>query len=178
LQLAGEIADGVVINTGLLPDIIKDSIEQVKVGCAHAGRSIEDVDMWWLPLTNVADDRAKAIDEIAMTLASAGSHLSRFTTRGKHIPDDLLDKIKRLGESYKSDQHDKPDSSNRELIKELGLLDYLADRFAIAGTPNHCIRKLGQAVNAGARQFWMSIHFDHKAQFMREWARTVMPAFR
>ena len=178
LQLAGEIADGVVINTGLLPDIIKDSIEQVKIGCARAGRSIEDVDMWWLPLTNVADDRARAIDEIAMTLASAGSHLSRFTTRGKHIPDNLLDKIKRLGERYRSDQHDKPDSSNRELIKELGLLDYLADRFSIAGTPNDCIRTLEQAVNAGARQFWMSIHFDHKAQFMREWARTVMPAFR
>lgn len=178
LQLAGEIADGVVINTGLLPDIIKDSIEQVKIGCARAGRSIEDVDMWWLPLTNVADDRARAIDEIAMTLASAGSHLSRFTTRGKHIPDDLLDKIKRLGECYKSDQHDKPDSTNRELIKELGLLDYLADRFSIAGTPNDCIGKLEQAINAGARQFWMSIHFDHKAQFMREWARTVMPAFR
>jgi len=177
LQLAGEIADGVVINTGLLPDIIKDSIEQVKIGCARAGRSIEDVDMWWLPLTNVADDRAGAIDEIAMTLASAGSHLSRFTTRGKHIPDDLLDKIKRLGEGYKSDQHDKPDSTNRELIKELGLLDYLADRFSIAGTPNDCIRKLEQAINAGARQFWMSIHFDHKAQFMREWARTVIPAF-
>jgi len=178
LQLAGEIADGVVINTGLLPDIIKDSIEQVKIGCARAGRSIEDVDMWWLPLTNVAADGASAIDEIAMTLASAGSHLSRFTTRGKHIPDDLLDKIKRLGECYKSDQHDKPDSTNRELIKELGLLDYLADRFSIAGTPNDCIGKLEQAINAGARQFWMSIHFDHKAQFMREWARTVMPAFR
>ena len=178
LQLAGEIADGVVINTGLLPDIIKDSIEQVKIGCARAGRSIEDVDMWWLPLTNVAADGANAIDEIAMTLASAGSHLSRFTTRGKHIPDDLLDKIKRLGECYKSDQHDKPDSTNRELIKGLGLLDYLADRFSIAGTPNDCIRKLEQAITAGARQFWMSIHFDHKAQFMREWARTVMPAFR
>jgi 5,10-methylenetetrahydromethanopterin reductase len=178
LQLAGEIADGVVINTGLLPDIIKDSIEQVKIGCARAGRSIEDVAMWWVPLTNVADDRARAIDEIAMTLASAGSHLSRFTTKGKHIPDELLDKIKRLGEWYKSDQHDKPDSTNRELIKELGLLDYLADRFSIAGTPNDCIRKLEQAINAGARQFWMSIHFDHKAQFMREWARTVMPAFR
>jgi len=178
LQLAGEIADGVVINTGLLPDIIKDSIEQVKIGCARAGRSIEDVDMWWLPLTNVAADGASAIDEIAMTLASAGSHLSRFTTRGKHIPDDLLDKIKRLGECYKSDQHDKPDSTNRELIKELGLLDYLADRFSIAGTPNDCIGKLEQAINAGARQFWMSIHFDHKAQFMHEWARTVMPAFR
>ena len=37
---------------------------------------------------------------------------------------------------------------------------------------------LEQAIHAGAHQFWMSIHFDHKAQFMREWARTVMPAFR
>jgi 5,10-methylenetetrahydromethanopterin reductase len=178
LQLAGEIADGVVINTGLLADIIKDSIEQVRIGCARAGRSIEDVDLWWLPLTNVADDKAKAIDEIAMTLASAGSHLSRFTTSGKHIPDHLLDNVKRLGERYNSEQHDKPDSANRELIKDLGLLDYLADRFSIAGTPDDCITKLESAIDAGARQFWMSIHFNDKVRFMRKWARRVMPAFR
>ena len=178
LQLAGEIADGVVINTGLMPEIVRDSIEQLKIGCARAGRSIDDVDMWWLPLTNVGSDRAKAVDEIAMTLASAGSHLSRFTVAGKHIPEHLMDKVKMLGERYNSAQHDKPDSTNRELIKELGLLDYLAERFSIAGTPKDCIRKLEAAISAGARQFWMSIHFDDKARFMREWAREIMPAFR
>ncbi len=178
LQLAGQIADGVVINTGLLPEIIRDSIEQVKIGCARASRSIDDVDMWWLPLTNIADDQATAIDEIAMTLASAGSHLSRFTTRGKHVPDRLLEKIEKLGQKYNSDQHDKPDSANREVIKELGLVDYLAERFAIAGTPKDCIGKLETAIDAGARQFWMSIHFDDKGRFMRDWARDVMPAFR
>ena len=99
LQLAGEIADGVVINTGLMPDIVRDSIAQVKIGCAHAGRNIEDVDMWWLPLTNVGPDREKAVDEIAMTLASAGSHLSRFTVKGKHIPEHLMDKVKMLGDA-------------------------------------------------------------------------------
>lgn len=178
LQLAGEIADGVVINTGLLPEIVRDSIEQVKIGCARAGRSIDEIDMWWLPLTNVAADKATAVDEIAMTLASAGSHLSRFTVKGKHIPDHLMDKIKELGERYRSDQHDKPDSVNREIIKELGLLDYLADRFAVAGTSQDCIAKLESAIDAGARQFWMSVHFDDKARFMRDWARHVMPAFR
>jgi 5,10-methylenetetrahydromethanopterin reductase len=178
LQLAGEIADGVVINTGLTPEIVRDSIEQVKIGCARAGRHIDDIDMWWLPLTNIGTDRAKAVDKIAMTLASAGSHLSRFTVRGKHIPEHLIDKVKLLGERYNSAQHDKPDSTNRELIKELGLLDYLADRFAIAGTPKDCISKLEAAIGAGARQFWMSIHFDDKARFMRDWARDVMPAFR
>jgi 5,10-methylenetetrahydromethanopterin reductase len=178
LQLAGEVADGVVINTGLIPEIVRDSIEQVKIGCTRVGRRIDDIDMWWLPLANVGDDKARAIDEIAMTLASAGSHLSRFTVKGKHIPDHLMDKVKLLGERYNSDQHDKPDSANREVIKELDLLDYLAERFAVAGTPQDCIKKLEAAIGAGARQFWMSIHFDDKARFMRDWARDVMPAFR
>ena len=178
LQLAGEVADGVIINTGLLPEIIKDSIEQVKIGCSRAGRDISEIDMWWLPLANIRNDKAQAIDEIAMTLASAGSHLSKFTTGGKHIPDHLLEKIKELGKRYNFDQHDKPDSANRGLIKELGLMDYLADRFSVAGTQKECVAKLEAAIEAGARQFWISIHFDNKERFIREWAAKVISAFR
>jgi 5,10-methylenetetrahydromethanopterin reductase len=178
LRLAGQIADGVVINTGLLPEIVRDSIEQVRLGAVEAGRDPAEVDLWWLPLTNLADDRRAAIEEIAMSLASAGSHLSRFTTVGKHIPPELLDTVRELGARYHFDQHSKPDSANRQLIAELGLVDYLADRFAVAGTANDCIGKLEQAVAAGARQFWMSVHFDDKARFMRDWSSRVMPAFR
>lgn len=178
LRLAGQIADGVVINTGLLPEVIQASIAEVRRGAEEAGRDPAEIDMWWLPLTNVADDRDQAIDEIKMSLASAGSHLSRFTTEGKFIPPDLLPRIKELGDRYHFDQHDKPDSANRQLIEELGLVDYLADRFSVAGTPEDCIRKLERAIEAGARQFWMSVHFDDKVRFMRDWARRVMPAFR
>ena len=49
---------------------------------------------------------------------------------------------------------------------------------AVAGTANDCIRKLERAVEAGARQFWMSVHFDDKVRFMRDWANRVTPAFR
>lgn len=177
LRLAGEIADGVIINTGLLPEVIRDSIEQVRHGASAAGRRLEDIDMWWLPLTNIRDDRTQAIDEIAMTLASAGSHLSRFTTEGKHIPAELHERVVELGRRYHVDQHDKPDSANRQLIDELGLRDYLADRFAVAGTVEDCVAKLEQAIAAGARQFWMSIHFDDKERFLREW-KAVVDAFR
>jgi 5,10-methylenetetrahydromethanopterin reductase len=178
LHLAGQVADGVVINTGLLPEIVRDSIEQIRLGAVEAGRDPAEVDLWWLPLTNLADHRRAAIEEIAMSLASAGSHLSRFTTVGKHIPPELLDKVRELGARYHFDQHSKPDSANRQLIAELGLVDYLADRFAVAGTADDCIGKLEQAVAAGARQFWMSVHFDDKARFMRDWSTRVMPAFR
>ena len=177
LQLAGEIADGVIINTGLTPDIVRNSIAQVQIGAAAAGRRLEDVDMWWLPLCNIRSDRSVAIDEIAMTLASAGSHLSRFTTEGKHIPAELHDQIVALGARYHTDQHDKPNSANRELINELGLTDYLAERFAVAGTVEDCVAKLNDAIQAGARQFWMSIHFDDKERFLRAWS-AVIAAFR
>ncbi|MCY4454047.1 MAG: LLM class flavin-dependent oxidoreductase [Immundisolibacterales bacterium] len=177
LHLAGEIADGVIINTGLTPEIVRDSIARVRAGAESAGRRLEDVDLWWLPVANVRDDRAAAIDEVAMTLASAGSHLSRFTTEGKHIPPHLLDAVVALGERYRPEEHSKPDSSNRGLIRELGLLDYLADRFAIAGTVDDCVARVEAAAEAGARQFWMSIHFDDKARFLRDF-RSVMTALR
>ena len=177
LQLAGEIADGVIINTGLTPDVIRASIAEVRAGAESAGRRLEDVDLWWLPVANVRDDRTAAIDEVAMTLASAGSHLSRFTTEGKHIPPELHDAVVALGDRYRPDEHSRPDSSNRGLIRELGLLDYLAGRFAIAGTVDECVEKVAAAVEAGARQFWMSIHFDDKERFLRDW-KAVIKAFR
>ena len=45
-------------------------------------------------------------------------------------------------------------------------------------SPKDCIAKLEAAIGAGARQFWMSIHFDDKARFLLDWARDIMPAFR
>ena len=176
LRLAGEIGDGVIINTGLTPDIVRDSIAEIRAGAESAGRRLEEVDCWWLPVANVRGDRGAAIDEVAMTLASAGSHLSRFTTEGKHIPRELHAAVVALGDRYRPEEHSKPDSSNRDLVRELGLLDYLAKRFAIAGTVDECVAKIGAAAEAGARQFWMSIHFDDKERFLNDW-KAVMAAF-
>lgn len=178
LRLAGQIADGVVVRTGIVPDIVRDSIAQVRAGAQDAGRDPDAIDMWWWPDVNVAASYRDAVDEIKMSLAAAGNHLSRFTTEGKHIPPDLLEKVRILGERYVFSSHTLPGSANNRLIEDLGLVDYLADRFAAVGTPADCIKKLEAAIDAGARQFWMSVHFDDKERFLREWATTVAPAFR
>jgi 5,10-methylenetetrahydromethanopterin reductase len=178
LRVAGQIADGVVIRTGIAPAIIRDSIAQVRAGALAAGRDPAAIDMWWWPDVNVADSYREAVGEITMSLAAAGNHLSRFTTEGKHVPPDLLPRVRLLGERYTYVDHVAPGSANCRLIEELGLVDYLADRFAVAGTPADCIAKLERAVEAGAQQFWMSVHFDDKHRFLRDWASRVMPAFR
>jgi 5,10-methylenetetrahydromethanopterin reductase len=178
LRLAGQIADGVVVRTGIAPEVVRDSIEQVQRGAKEAGRDPDAVEMWWWPDANVAASRHEAIAEITMSLASAGNHLSRFTTEGKHIPPELLPRVQELGQRYTFGDHVAPGSGNGRLIEELGLVDYLADRFAIVGTPAECIKTIERAVDAGARRFWISIHFDDKQRFLRDWSTRIMPAFR
>jgi 5,10-methylenetetrahydromethanopterin reductase len=178
LRLAGQIADGVVIRTGIAPDIVRDSIAQVRAGAEAAGRDAGAIDMWWWPDVNVAASYREGVEEIKMSLAAAGNHLSRFTTEGKHIPPDLLEKVRILGQRYAFASHTRPDSPNNRLIEELGLVDYLADRFAFVGPPAQCIARVHAAAEAGARQFWMSVHFDDKERFLRDWATKVAPAFR
>jgi 5,10-methylenetetrahydromethanopterin reductase len=178
LRLAGQIADGVVVRTGIAPQIVRDSIAQVEAGAREVGRDPATLDLWWWPDVNVAASYREGVEEIKMSLAAAGNHLSRFTTEGKHLPPDLLEKVKILGQRYAFSSHTLPGSPNNRLIEELGLVDYLADRFAAVGTPKDCIAKLEAAVDAGARQFWMSVHFDDKERFLRDWAAKVAPAFR
>jgi len=94
------------------------------------------------------------------------------------IPPELLPRLETLGRRYDFAAHSRPDSANCRLIEELGLVDYLADRFAVVGTAAQCVATLERAVGAGARQFWMSIHFDDKHRLLRDFAERVIPAFR
>jgi len=178
LRLAGQIADGAVVRTGLTPEIVRDSIAQVAAGAREAGRDPADIDLWWWPDVNVGETYEAAVEEIKTSLAMAGNHLTRFTAEGKHVPPDLLPKMKILADRYVFGEHALPGSANCRLITELGLVDYLAERFAIVGTPADCVKKLERTIEAGARQFWMSIHFDDKFRLLRDFAGRVMPAFR
>lgn len=167
-----------MIRTGLTPEIVRDSIAQVHAGAREAGRDPGEIDLWWWPDVNLGASYGEAVEEIKTSLAMAGNHLTRFTAEGKHVPPELLPKMATLAERYVFGEHARPGSANCRLITELGLVDYLADRFAIVGTPAECVKKLERVIEAGARQFWMSIHFDDKFRLIRDFAEQVVPAFR
>ena len=162
----------------LLPEVIEDSLAHIRRGAEKAGRDFDVIDKTWFPWVSVGPTKEEAVDRIKHSLASGAKHLGRFTTEGKHIPTQFLDKIRDAKKRYRFDQHQMPGSDNVKMIEELGLVDYLADRFSISGTVDDCIRKIESAAEAGATHFWMSVHFPDKERFMREWGETVMERFR
>src|SRR5437870_8536467 len=57
LHLGGRIGDGVTAGTGLLPEVIKDTIARVHAGAREAGRDPSEVDIWFTTRTSLHEDR-------------------------------------------------------------------------------------------------------------------------
>ena len=175
LELAGRVADGVIVGLGLTPDVVALSLAAIERGARAAGRSLADLDVWWFAKTNVADTRAAAVGPITMALAASANHAFRFTLDGKAVPAALHEPIRGLQREYDAHQHEIAGARNAALTDRWGLTDFLVDRFAIAGTPEDCVAQISRAMAAGARQFITTSFVPDPRAFMRRWAQEVVP---
>ena len=173
LELAGRIADGVIVGLGLTPEVIRLSLAAIERGARAAGRTLADIDVWWFAKTNVADTRAEAVRPIRMALAASANHAFRFTLDGKGVPPELRERITGLQRDYDAHHHELAAGDNAELTDRWGLTEFLLDRFAIAGTPEDCVGQIRRAMAAGAHQFVITGFVPEPTAFVRRFAREV-----
>lgn len=62
MQLAGEIADGAVLNYCVPPEYNDRALEMLEIGANKAGRTLDDIDRPQLVVCSVDEDRERAID--------------------------------------------------------------------------------------------------------------------
>jgi 5,10-methylenetetrahydromethanopterin reductase len=176
LELAGRVADGVIVGLGLTPEVISVSLAAIERGARAAGRTLEDLDVWWFAKTNVADTREAAVAPIKMALAASANHAFRFTLEGKAVPPDLHERIQGLQKEYDAHQHEIAGAANADLTERWGLTEFLRDRFGIAGTPEDCVAQVRRAMAAGARQFIIAAFVPDVRALMRRFMREVAAA--
>ncbi|MDO8532440.1 MAG: LLM class flavin-dependent oxidoreductase [Dehalococcoidia bacterium] len=176
LRMAGEIADGIIVGSGLTPEVIADARQRIREGAESAGRRIEDIDIWWMVIAaNVDTDRRAAVREVLSSLAGGARMIMRFGSQGKNIPERYLGAMRKLDVAYAPSQHVVRSGAqpNAQLVESLGLTDYLAERFSLAGTPDDVLEKIKRCVDAGADQLWISNHSVDKMGFMKRWATQI-----
>ena len=78
LHLGGRIGDGVIAGTGLLPEVIGDTIARVHAGAREAGRDPAEVDIWFTARSSLHEDRATAIENVKASVSSILNHAMRF----------------------------------------------------------------------------------------------------
>lgn len=92
MELAGEIADGVVLNYLVSPDYNKTALEHLKIGADKAGRNWESIDRPQLVVCSVHEDRKTALD-MARLMVTQYLGQQPHIMKASGVPQSLLDKV-------------------------------------------------------------------------------------
>ena len=174
LRLAGRLADGVIIETGVLPEIVDDSLAHLAAGAADAGRSIQEIDIWWHVRACLADSKQQARDLLRSPVAGMGNRSVNFGI-SRLIPEELRPKFEELNRRYDMSQHG-PMMGNASLIDELGLSDYLLERWSVGGTIEDFITRLKELDARGVHQIAISGLMRDKIGFVTTLGAEILPA--
>jgi len=157
LRLAGEIADGVFVGTGLTPPVVRNTLSAIEEGARSAGRKLGDLDIWWDTRSGIALTAEDALHRASESVASAGNHAFRAGFEGKGVPPELHARLRAYQQRF--DYAEKGTSvQNGPLMRELGLTEYFVERFGVVGTPAQVVARLRQLELLGVNQISMASH--------------------
>ena len=180
LHLGGRIGDGVIAGTGLLPEVIKDTIARIHAGAREAGRDPADVDIWFTTRNALDRDHDTAIDRVKASVSSILNHAMRFGLEGKLLPEDMKKTVQDYVDGYELYDHVLHAGRNPKRMDELGLTDYALRRWALAGTSADWIARIEQIADAGATKIWVGLggaDLDRQLADLRILGEEIMPRF-
>jgi 5,10-methylenetetrahydromethanopterin reductase len=180
LHLGGRIGDGVIAGTGLLPEVIRDTIARVHAGAKEAGRDPAEVDVWFTARSSLHEDRDTAIDNVKASVSSILNHAMRFGLDGKHVPDHLRATIQEYVDGYELYDHVLHAGRNPRRMAALGLTDYAIDRWALAGAPRDWIARIEALAERGATKLWIGVSgrdLDEQQRSLKLMGEEILPRF-
>jgi 5,10-methylenetetrahydromethanopterin reductase len=140
MELAGEIADGVVLNYLVSPEYDKKAMQLLARGAAKAGRTLDDVDRPQLIVCSVGRDRNKALDN-ARELVTQYLGQQPHIMKASGVSQDLLDQINKV----------LTWPATEEQIRQAMRLvpDEVVQLITASGTPDECRAKVREYVDNG-----------------------------
>jgi 5,10-methylenetetrahydromethanopterin reductase len=133
MELAGEIADGAVLNYCVPPDYNHEALAHLKIGAERAGRSLDDIDRPQLVVCSVDTNKARALDGARWLLTQYIAQQPHIT-KASNTPQETVKKIQSiLGWP-----------ATKEQIQEAMRLvpDELVQRITASGTPEEVKAKV------------------------------------
>jgi 5,10-methylenetetrahydromethanopterin reductase len=137
LELAGAIADGVILTNPSTPTYVRNVLPFIERGLRLSGRRREDFRVMAMVSLSVGDDRREAREAIRDILATYIDHVAGKAGRFFEIDE-------REVEPFRDAFHRDDRKAARDLVN-----DRWIDRLAIAGTPRDCVDGLAALVSAG-----------------------------
>ncbi len=141
MELAGEIADGVVLNYCVPPEYNDDALEHIEHGARQAGRRLEDLDRPQLVVCSVDPDRERALDTSRELLTQYLAQQPHIAKASGVAPQVVAEIQSILGWPATHEQIQQA----KHLVS-----DELITRITASGTPEEARAKVQQYIDHGA----------------------------
>jgi 5,10-methylenetetrahydromethanopterin reductase len=140
MALAGEIADGAVLNYLVSPAYNERALAAVEEGAARAGRTLDDVDRPQLVVCSLDADRGAALDAARLLVTQyLGQQPHIMAASG--VPDELLGDIGRV--------LTWPAGPDEVVAASKLVPDEIVQMLCAAGTADECRAKVAEYVSTG-----------------------------
>ncbi|MBI3078031.1 MAG: LLM class flavin-dependent oxidoreductase [Deltaproteobacteria bacterium] len=137
LELAGRLADGVILTNPCTLRYLEHALVHVRRGAEAAGRSLSELTICGFQTFAVAERTEQAKEAVKEMLAAYVAHVG-----GKH--GEALGISEQEFRSFDDALHKQGVKAAVKLVT-----DELIERLAITGTPEECVRKLTPFIRAG-----------------------------
>ena len=147
LELAGELADGVVLASYASTEQVAYAIEKVKAGASKAKRTLQDIKLIAWLYTSVSENSKEAINNVRpfVTQALINTSPEMYPTIFKDFPG-----VQKFVQTCRA-------TGNLLLANEdrTHLTDEVIKRFSLAGTPQECVEKVKSINRLGVNTIWI-----------------------
>ncbi|WP_455284510.1 5,10-methylenetetrahydromethanopterin reductase [[Eubacterium] cellulosolvens] len=166
LALAGEIADGVLINASHKQDI-ENAVKFVKEGAARTGRTMDKIDVTVYTSFSMAEDPGKAV--------KAATPVVGYIVAG--APQQLLEGHGISTQAAESIKNDIAKGKWKEAFGQV--TPEMMDAFSICGTSDTCLEKIEELGKLGMTQFVAGSPLGPKVRrSIRTFGQQVIPRLK
>jgi probable F420-dependent oxidoreductase len=172
LDLAGRIADGVILQIGD-PHLIRWCMGFVHEGARATGRDPASIKVMAATAVWVSDDMAIAREHVRWFPALVSNHVIDLINRydPAELPAELTTYV-RNREGYDYSHHAEVGSSNAQFVS-----DEVTDRFCIVGTAEQHKRRLRELMDTGISQFNIYLMSGDEERTLEIYGREILPEF-
>ena len=140
MELAGEVADGALLNYLVSPAYNATALEHLASGAARAGRAVGDVDRPQLVVCSLDEDRDVALErarELVTQYLGQQPHIGKASGVDQSLLDDIAKVL-------------TWPAGPEEIRRAMGLVpDEVVQMITASGTPDECRAKVREYVDAG-----------------------------
>jgi 5,10-methylenetetrahydromethanopterin reductase len=177
LRLAGELADGVIIEAGVTAEVVESSLEYVNRGLAASGREAGDIDTWWYLRGAIARNGRDAFDVGLGALATSCALVLGQRPEDRQVPPKLHAACRTIGHQYDMRLHLslKQAALHDEIASNPSLMQYLMDRFALVGTPDDWCERIEALRTRGVHQVFCAAVVPDMDELIERVSTDVLP---